>query len=262
MSSRRGVVILGAGNVASALAPALDAAGYSIRQVFSRDIQNAVTLAETLGSAEPVDSLDAVVGDAEFYIVSLTDKAIAEIAGQLKGTGGLWMHTSGGIPANELAPASGDYGVLYPLQTFSKGRPVDFADVPVFIEANTPGNLKRIRKIAEKISKIVSEADSNKRLRLHAAAVFACNFVNYLWSNADAILAEGGESLEVLYPLIKETLAKAIAISPYAAQTGPARRGDSAVTERHVTVMTPRQATLYRLLAQEIADTYLKDIPL
>ncbi|MDE6652406.1 MAG: DUF2520 domain-containing protein [Paramuribaculum sp.] len=262
MSSRKGVVILGAGNVASALAPALEAAGFSIRQVFSRNIANAQALASCLADTEPVDNPDSIVSDAEFYIISLTDTAIAGIAERLKNTGGLWMHTSGGIPASELAPASGDYGVLYPLQTFSKGRSVDFADVPLFIEANTPENLQRIREIAEKISKTVSEADSHKRLRLHAAAVFACNFVNYLWSNADSILSAGGESLDVLYPLIKETIAKAIAISPYAPQTGPARRGDTAVTERHVTVMTPRQAELYRMLAEEIADTYLKDRPL
>lgn len=262
MSDRRGVVILGAGNVASALAPALADAGYTIRQVFSRDIRNAAELAAKVGSAEPVDSTDSIVRDAELYIVSLTDTAIAPITETLKGTGGLWMHTSGGIPASELSPASDDFGVLYPLQTFSKGRAVDFSDVPVFIEANSAGNLAKIREIAEKISKTVSEADSQKRLRLHAAAVFACNFVNYLWSNADAILSAGGESLDVLYPLIKETLAKAIAISPFEAQTGPARRGDTAVTERHVTVMTYRQAELYRTIAQQIAETYLKDVPL
>ncbi|MDE5744988.1 MAG: DUF2520 domain-containing protein, partial [Paramuribaculum sp.] len=204
----------------------------------------------------------SIVRDAEIYIVSLTDTAIAQTAQTLENTGGLWLHTSGGIPAEYLAPASGDFGVLYPLQTFSKGRTVDFAEVPMFIEGNSSENLEKIRTIAEKISRYVSEADSGKRLRLHAAAVFACNFVNYLWSNADDILRADGESLDVLYPLIKETLAKAEAITPYAAQTGPARRGDTQVTERHVTVMTERQARLYRFIALQIEETYLKNVPL
>ncbi len=262
MNSRHGVVILGSGNVASALAPVLDSAGYTVRQVFSRNIENAATLAAKLPYAAPVDNFDSIARDAALYVVSLTDTSIPTAAEALENTGGLWVHTSGGVPASALSAASSEYGVLYPLQTFSKGREVKFSEVPLFIEGSSAETVARIKEIAESISNYVSEADSAKRLRLHAAAVFACNFVNYLWSNADAILTAGGESLEVLYPLIKETLEKAMAISPFAAQTGPARRGDTAVTERHATVMTPRQEKLYRLLAEEIADTYLKEIPL
>lgn len=261
-SSRHGIVILGAGNVACALAPELQAAGYNIRQVFSRNIANAEKLAAQLSGAKATDCLDGIVRDAKYYIVSLTDSAIAPTTANMKDTGGLWMHTSGGIPAQALAPASDNFGVLYPLQTFSKGHKVDFAEVPVFIEANTPENLAEIKEIAEKISGNVSEADSQKRLILHAAAVFACNFVNYLWTNADNILHTAGEDLSVLYPLIRETLAKAIAISPAQAQTGPARRGDMAVTERHAAVMTTRQAELYRYIALQIAETYLNNKPL
>ncbi|MDE6265108.1 MAG: DUF2520 domain-containing protein [Paramuribaculum sp.] len=262
MSARHGVVILGSGNVASALAPVLDSAGYPVRQVFSRTVGNAQALAAMLPQAVAVDTYDSIVRDAALYVVSLTDTSIPAVAEAMANTGGLWVHTSGGVPACMLSPASAEYGVLYPLQTFSKGRTVDFSEVPLFIEGNSPETFAKIKDIAERISNYVSEADSAKRLRLHAAAVFACNFVNYLWSNADSILTAGGESLEVLYPLIKETLAKAMAISPYAAQTGPARRGDTAVTDRHATVMTPRQENLYRIIAGEIADTYLKDTPL
>lgn len=262
MSTRHGVVILGSGNVASTLAPVLDSAGYNVRQVFSHTFRNAQKLAAMLPQAVAVDSYDSIVRDAAFYVVSLTDTSIATAAEAMENTGGLWVHTSGGVPASVLSPASTEYGVLYPLQTFSKGRTINFSEVPLFIEGNSPETFAKIKSIAERISNYVSEADSAKRLRLHAAAVFACNFVNYLWSNADAILTAGGESLEVLYPLIKETLAKAMAISPYAAQTGPARRGDTAVTDRHATVMTPRQEKLYRIIAGEIADTYLKDTPL
>lgn len=252
---RRGCVILGSGNVAGGLAPALNAAGIDVRQVYSRSLDHASELALQVG-AEAVDKLEDIVRDARLYVIALSDDAVAPVAAAMTGTGGLWVHTAGGVDASVLAPASRSYGVLYPLQTFSKGRGVDMKKVPLFIEGADPATLSEIREIAQKLSDNVSEADSRKRLVLHAAAVFACNFVNYLWGTADEILQADGEDIHVLEPLIRETLAKAMAMPPRQAQTGPARRGDTKVAERHKTVITPEQARLYSVLADAIAKEY------
>lgn len=253
--ARHGCVILGSGNVASGLAPALDESGIKVRQVYSRNIDHASELAGQIG-AEAVDRIEDIVRDARLYVVSLSDDAVAPTAAAMTGTGGLWVHTAGGVDASVLAPASKSYGVLYPLQTFSKGRKVDMRNVPLFIEGADSGAMSEIREIARRLSDNVSEADSRKRLVLHAAAVFACNFVNYLWGTADEILKANGEDLRVLEPLIRETLAKAMAMPPRQAQTGPARRGDTKVAERHKAVITPDQARLYNILAEAIAKEY------
>ena len=89
MSSRHGVVILGSGNVASALAPVLDSAGFPVRQVFSRTAGNAQALASMLPQAVAVDSYDSIVRDAALYVVSLTDTSIATAAEAMENTGGL-----------------------------------------------------------------------------------------------------------------------------------------------------------------------------
>lgn len=258
-SGRHGCVVLGAGNVACALAPALEQAGLDVRQVYSRSLANAADLAARLSGAQAVDSLDAVCRDAELYLVALSDNAIAEVARTMAHTGGVWCHTSGGVAMDALAPATDSYGVFYPLQTFSKGRPVDMAAVPFFIEGSTADTQQMLMDTARKISSEVYAADSRMRLRLHAAAVFACNFVNFMWTNADDILRSGGLSLSVLHPLIKETLAKAMTMPPRDAQTGPARRGDTVVMQRHKQVMTPEQSRIYEFLTHAIIAEYNPD---
>lgn len=256
MTGRSGCVVLGSGNVASALAPALERAGVRVRQVYSRTIDNARALADSLAGAEAVDCLDNVCRDAALYLVSLTDSAIGPVAEAMTGTGGLWCHTSGGIGVDVLACASDDYGVFYPLQTFSKGRAVDMRQVPMFIEGVNRKAREELMELARRLSGRVFEADSQMRLRLHAAAVFACNFVNFMWTNADDILRAGGSDLSVLEPLIRETLAKAMAMSPREAQTGPARRGDTVVMQRHMAVMTPEQGEIYGFLTRSIIKEY------
>lgn len=249
-------VILGAGNVASAFAPALHAAGVKIEQIYSRTEAHSRALANAIDGAQSINSLDQVKRNADLYFVALSDNAVAATAEALAGTGGLWLHTSGAVPASALSPASDRFGVLYPLQTFTRGVDVELKNVPLFIEASTPPVLNEIKELAYKLSTHVSEADSAQRLRLHAAAVFACNFANRLWSYADDILRRGGEDITALKPLLEETLRKAMTVTPAQAQTGPARRGDTATMQRHHTVLTPHEQRLYDILSADITAAY------
>lgn len=252
MEKRHGAVVLGAGNVATSLVPALDAAGIAVRQIYSRTPAKAAALAASVG-AEAVSDFKDIAHDADIYIVCLADNAIAPAAQALAGTGGLWMHTSGGTPADALAPATSTYGVLYPLQTFSAARALDMRAVPLFTEGCDAETEQRIDTLARSISDTVSHAGSPERLRLHAAAVFACNYVNHLWALADIVLKPMNLDIKALSPLINETLAKAMTMPPAQAQTGPAVRGDSATIARHLAILPPDLAGIYTTLADSIA---------
>ena len=95
------------------------------------------------------------------------------------------------------------------------------------------------------------------RAKLHAAAVYACNFTNHLWAIADDILRrETGTDLGVLRPLLEETMRKALTMRPADGQTGPARRGDRGVIEKHKSLLTQDEAQLYETLSQHIMDYY------
>lgn len=252
-------VIIGSGNVASALAPALETSGAAdVVAVFSPTPGHAAALASQLSHAEAVTDPARLPDDADIYLLAVNDDAIARLASSLRPVpSALWMHTSGGVDASALAPLSKRYGVFYPLQTFSKGVKVTMGEVPFFLEASNEADLALAREMALKVSPKVYNADGAVRARMHAAAVFGCNFVNHLWALADDILRrETGTDISVLEPLLRETLRKAMEVRPADAQTGPARRGDRGVIARHQKLLTPDEAQLYGILSDHILNYY------
>lgn len=254
-------VVIGSGNVASTIAPALERAGaIDVCAVYSPTPGHAMTLASQLCNAKALTSPDEVPADAGFYLVAVNDDAIAELPLELApNPEALWVHTSGGVDASVLAPLSDRYGVFYPLQTFSKGVAVDLKRVPVFIEARENADVELLRKMASTITPKVYEANGEMRCKMHAAAVFACNFTNHLWAMADDILRrETGTDLAVLHPLLEETLRKAIERCPADVQTGPAARGDRGVIDKHASLLKADEAEIYRLLSEKIISYYSK----
>lgn len=252
-------VVIGSGNVASAIAPALSGAGaVDVTAVFSPTPAHAGALAERLPHARAVSRPEDVPADAELYLLAVKDDVIARLATELRPVPeALWLHTSGGVDPAVMRPLSARYGVFYPLQTFSKGVEVDLAQVPVFVEASDEADRRLVEELGAAISPKVYYADSIMRCRLHAAAVFACNFTNHLWAIADDVLRrETGADLSVLYPLLTETLRKAMTVAPRDAQTGPAVRGDRGVIDKHASLLAPDEAELYRCLSQHIIDYY------
>lgn len=258
-SRRLRAVIIGSGNVACCIAPALQQAGaIEVCAVYSPTPAHASELAARLGGVPAISAPGLVPDDAELYLLAVKDDAIAELGTTLRpAPQALWLHTSGGVDASVLSRLSEHYGVFYPLQTFSKGVTVDLTEVPIFIEASTPTDLETARTLALALSPKVYEADGQLRCKLHAAAVFACNFTNHLWAIADGILQrEAGTDLSVLHPLLKETLRKAMTVAPADAQTGPARRADRGVIARHASMLTPSEAQLYNELSERIINFY------
>lgn len=252
-------VIIGSGNVASAIGPALEAAGaIDVAAIYSPTPGHAAALAGKLRHAAALESAEQIPDDAELYLLAVKDDAIAALASELEPVPqALWLHTSGGVEASTMARLSSRYGVFYPLQTFSRGVEVDLAEVPVFVEASGEADTVLVESLARTITPKVYRADGPMRCKMHAAAVFACNFTNHLWAIADDILRrETATDLSVLYPLLTETLRKATRMRPADGQTGPAVRGDVGVIEKHASLLAEDEAELYRILSRHIMDYY------
>lgn len=251
--SKPNIVMIGAGNVASHLAPAISEAGAgNIVQVYSRTMDSARSLAGKLPDAMPTDSLRDIRRDADIYILSVKDDAIPQIVGALPKTSALYLHTSGSVGMEALAPLSDSFGVFYPLQTFSKNVSLDMKSVPLFVEGSTPEVEAQIREFGERVFKSVYHADSEIRKKMHISAVFACNFTNHLWTVAENQLAREGLPFDVLRPLLEETLRKAFVNSPSASQTGPAVRGDRNIVDAHLSMLNGTEKELYRILSESI----------
>ena len=254
------VTIIGSGNVATHLAKAIYNVGVEIKCIYSPTLAHCQLLASDV-NAVATDNIHAINLDVDLVIISIKDDAIKEIVESLKNCNAIIVHTSGGVNIDVFNGISDKCGVLYPLQTFSKNRDLDFTKVPLFIEAKDNEVFAEIELFAKRLSNSVIEADSNRRKIMHVAAVFACNFVNHCYDISSRILEKEGLSFSTLLPLIEETTKKIYEIPPHDAQTGPARRGDSAVMNAHLEqIKSPHLQDIYKLLSKSITDSYNKQI--
>lgn len=207
---------------------------------------------------------DEIRRDADLYIVALKDAVLRQLAPVLvKGREqALFVHTAGSMSMDLWKGLVKRYGVLYPMQTFSKQREVDFNTVPFFIEASAPAEVELLRMVAVRLSPKVYEVTSGQRRYLHLAAVFACNFANHMYALSSHILEKQGIPFEVMLPLIDETAGKVHELSPTQAQTGPAVRYDENVISKHLEMLADEESLqeLYEKISKSIHNLPLSVI--
>ena len=250
------IVIIGSGNLATHLSLALKTAGETLTQVYSPTRQHAQELAAKL-SCSSCDHIDEIDKNADLYILSIKDDALSNLAATIchDRPEAVFIHTAGSVPMDIFKPYARRYGVLYPMQTFSKHRQVDFRPIPCFIEGSDEQTLLQIRALAERISDKVVEADSTKRRQLHLAAVLACNLTNHCYRLAERVLQEAQIDWQLFLPLIDETAKKVSEMSPKEAQTGPMVRYDVNVMNRQIELLPDeRTRQIYRLMAESIHE--------
>lgn len=255
------VSFIGSGNLAWHLAPALDNTEFAVHEVYSLNAKHAGALVARLYQAQAKTSLDFSASTSRIFIIAVTDDAIQSVAQKIiLPANAMLIHTSGSQPLSLLGSgnANRNIGVFYPLQTFSKAKRIDFADVPIFIESENRETEKVLTAMAKAISKKVVKISSENRQALHVAAVFAANFTNHMLAVAKEIV-EGHElKFDLLKPLIAETLNKSLEIGPENAQTGPAKRGDLEILDKHLSFLNQNAqvAEIYKLISQHIIDKY------
>lgn len=252
-------VIVGSGNVASAIAKAMTAAGNPPKQIFSRNKEAGEEVAAVCGCGHTDDPAQLFPG--ELYIIAVTDKAVAAVSANLCFGDAVVVHTAGSVPIDVLSDKIANRGVLYPLQTFTKGRDIDFNSVPLLIEYSNGKARNVISEFAASLSGNVMEVDSKKRAMIHVSAVFACNFTNYMYVIGERLIKDAGADFSLLKPLILETAAKAAdADSPVSTQTGPAIRNDFQTKSLHCEMLfeRPDLKNLYINLSNNIWETSKK----
>jgi predicted short-subunit dehydrogenase-like oxidoreductase (DUF2520 family) len=253
------VIIIGAGNLATHLATALFNTGISIVQVYSRTEEAASELAGKVSASWTTDDRK-IDQNADLYILALKDSVVREFLEKSDLQNKLLVHCAGSLPLSLLQEFSANCGVIYPLQTFSKTRPVDFSGIPVFIEASSPCIRDLIMETSQLLTSRTFYADSHQRLLLHISAVFACNFVNHFYAIAASVLEDAQLEFDHLRPLIMETCMKTGYMHPFDAQTGPAVRNDQNVISIHLAALDPfpEIRELYRHISQHISTLHQK----
>jgi len=247
------VVLIGSGNVATSLAHALQDKCRLV-QIYSRHLDIACRLAAAVHCDSAVSDLAQLTDDADTYIIAVHDDAIADVVAATADNGALWVHTSGSKPMQLFEGHRQCYGVLYPMQSFSRQLVTPLDDVHLFVEGNSAETLARVENFAHLLSKHVVAASSEQRRQLHVAAVFSCNFANHLWTLASEVLADAHLPFDAMMPLIRTTVAKLDHLSPAASQTGPAVRHDQRVIDAHLAMLQGDKRDIYDLMTRSIME--------
>ena len=245
--------MLGAGNVATHLAENLQTKGFKILQVYSRSESSAKQLSEKLKVPFTTD-IKQINNGADIYLYALKDNALSDVIKEINLPNALHVHTAGSVSMTIFKDAGNNFGVMYPLQTFSKTKKIDFSTIPVFIEGSNKDTIEKIQSMAELLTSKVYIINSDQRKRIHLAAVFACNFSNFMYSIAEEILIDSNLPFDILNPLIIETAEKVKTLSPAEAQTGPAVRFDDNIISKHMSLLNdkPQYKNLYREISMLI----------
>lgn len=253
------IAIIGAGNVATRLALEFNRLELNIVQVFSRTQRSALELASKLGTTCTTE-IKNITPNADIYFICVPDKFIEPLCAKLQLGNKLLIHTAGSVDMNVLKVASSEYGVFYPMQTFSKFKESDLNQVPIFIEGSSQQSEEMLYEIGKMLSHKIYSINSEQRQYVHLAAVFACNFSNHMYGIAEDILKKNGIPFEILKPIIKETSEKIQKFQPRESQTGPAVREDMEILEKHEILLgnTPKYLEMYSLISKSIIDLKAK----
>ena len=236
--SRNGVkrvVIIGSGNVAEALAKAIGASRYELVQIYARNRERGQAIARAVRCACADDPKR--IAEADIYLMAVSDRAVPKLSESFDFGDAVVAHTAGSVALGELAPRIRNKGVFYPLQTFTAGRSLELSDVPLFIEGNNDFTVDALAGLAGALS---------TRVRIAVG---------------QQLLQEYGLPADLIKPLIRETVAKALdSPSAAAVQTGPARRNDYRTRHKHIEMLHnhPELQNLYKNISLNIWETSKK----
>lgn len=253
----KSISIIGTGNVGYHLAKAFHLSGIKIQEIYGRDISEAEQIASMVG-ANAIDNL-ADLKAVDILIIAVSDDAIKTVASSLPEhikDHTIVAHTSGTKPLKTLKGCN-NKAIFYPLQTFSKEVELSYENIPFCLNGK--------RRIIDALSEISSQISNKtlilsdeKRREVHLSAVILNNFTNHLIYLAKDRLKLYEIDESILDPLLNETVRKQSILTPYDAQTGPARRDDQKTIKKHLNLLDGNRELyeIYMLLSDNITNTY------
>ena len=242
------ITLIGTGNVALQLKEVFEKTdGIQVNRIIS-------------GRGDFISKIKLKKAKSDIYIIAISDDAISSVSQKLKDSEKLIVHTSGSVSMNAL-PEGNRRGVFYPLQTFSKNRKIDFQSVPICIETEDKNDLVLLEKLARLVSSSVYEINSEQRKSLHLAAVFVNNFTNHMYHIGNELCDTENIPFEILKPLITETALKVNSLTPFDAQTGPARREDKKTIAKQIAQLAvSNHKKIYQAITNSILNAHGKEL--
>lgn len=252
------IFVVGSGNVAYHMVRAIWKSDHSLEGLFSRNESDA----RSCTRGEKVDvyhDMKEIPATADIYLICVSDDAIAdavkELPQEIKDSK-IVAHTSGSKALDILKDVK-NQGVFYPVQTFTKGRKMIYDDIPFCINANNDDTEDALLDLAKTISGNTTIMSDEDRQKVHVSAVMINNFVNHLIHKSESFLESSDLPIEILQPLLKQTIAKQAKIGSFEAQTGPALRNDKSTIDTHIELLSEKtDKDIYQAITNSIIETY------
>jgi predicted short-subunit dehydrogenase-like oxidoreductase (DUF2520 family) len=244
----RSVGFIGYGNMATQLAQRLYYLDFKVRYIAGRDAKEAESLAKKISVLAL--NLEENLPETDLVLVCTSDNAIEEVFQSKSFGNSIVAHTSGAV---RCLPGERN-GVVYPFQTITKDKIIDWTNVPFLVESENGNTQAELVQFANRISRNVIEANTESRRTLHLCGVIMNNFVNHLGALSQKLLEDKNLPTHLLNSLMDET--KEVIKSGKAAesQTGPAIRGDENTLNIHREILKdqPGLTEVYDLLTRSI----------
>ena len=258
------VTLIGSGNLAQALGPALRNAGYIIDVVVSRESADsrwrASRFARKLGAK--VQSIEEFEPKSKLIWLLHTDDALGKTASALAGSGTwksrLVFHSSGALTSDVLAPLkrAGAYTAsLHPMMTFVPGSAPDMAAVPFAVEGDRRA-VAAGKKIAGDLGAEVFEIRKENKVLYHALGSFSSPMLVATLVTAERVGRAAGlapaQTRKIMRPILEQTLRNYFSRGAAAAFSGPIKRGDLETIGRHLRELArvPEARDVYRALVK------------
>ena len=265
------ITIVGAGNLAGALAVALRGAGYQIDQIVSlspaASLQRARLLAREVGAGAVVAARIRIRAEVVWFCVP--DGAIAGAAVSLTRAadwqGKVALHSSGALTSDELAvlrERGAAVASVHPLMTFVQGSRPSLAGVSFAIEGD-PKAVQAARAVVLRLRGQPFAIDKKQKEAYHAWGMFASPLLTALLAAGERVAGAAGinrkAARERMQPILRQTLANYARLGAAAAFSGPIARGDVATVRKHLKVLleVPEAREIYVALARAA----LRDLP-
>ena len=265
------ITLIGAGNLAQALGPALRKAGYRVEQVASRNnpesMRRARALARKVGATAV--QLEDAAATADVIWLCHTDDALASTAQLLARMPGwknkIVLHSSGALTSDVLAPlkrAGAHTGSLHPMMTFVPGTAPKMSEVPFAVEGDKKA-IAAAKQIVSKLGAETFEIKKSAKVLYHALGSFSSPLVVATLVTAERVGKAAGLSLEqtrkIMGPILQQTLNNYLQRGPAAAFSGPIKRGDLETIRRHLKEL--EKVTLAKDVYRALVRSALRDLP-
>jgi predicted short-subunit dehydrogenase-like oxidoreductase (DUF2520 family) len=262
MAARPGITIVGAGNLASALAMSLYRAGYNIDGIVTRAGGPSLRRARRLARALSSVAISPAQIKSKVVWFCVPDREIAHAARSLANSidwnGRVALHSSGVLASDGLGAfrrRGAAVASVHPLMTFVRGSRPSLAGVPFAIEGDASA-ARSARQIIRQLRGQAFSIRKQEKAAYHAWGVFASPLVTALLATTEQVAAAAGmrpnAARQRMLPILAQTIANYAALGAHGTLSGPIVRGDADTVKKHLRVLrrVPAAREVYVALAQ------------